>query len=66
MRVPKGADPVEFRAAALYAAFEDCHDDDAVIDDRLTSRCLAHMLGMRDLTPRARAVYELYLEMIAP
>lgn len=65
MRTPKNADPVEYRAAALYASYLECHDYDDVIEDRLTSICLAHMLGMRNLTVAAEPVYELYQEMIA-
>ena len=66
MRTPKNVSPVEFRAAALYAAYVDCHDDDALIEDRVTSRCLAQMLSMRDLSREAKPVFDLYLEMIAP
>jgi hypothetical protein len=66
VRTPKGANPIEFRAAALYASYLECHDYDDVIDDRITSRCIAQMLGMRDVGREARPVYDLYLEMISP
>ena len=65
MKTPKNVDPVEFRAAALFAAWNDCHDDDGLLDDPITSQCIAHMLGMRDVGRAARPVFELYQEMIS-
>lgn len=65
MKTPRGTCPVELRAAALFAAWNDCHDDDALIADRVTRCCIDHMLGVRDLSREAAPVHELYLEMIA-